>query len=147
MRWAGAPASGTISAADIPDRLMTNAVDVFGRAFDGMFVPVIFRGAVESGEEVVSLGGVIGIRRGSMGSAGATVAISFAVSAVALLGFVAVARRRMTVAEFLVPVALAIILIWPFWSFRFLLPLAPYLFFYFIAGIQSLASPLRPVKV
>ena len=142
MRWAGAPVSGTITLADIPDRLMTNAVDVFGRAFGGMFVPVIFRGAEESGEEVVSLGGVIGIRRGSMGSAGATVAISFALSAVALVGFAAVARRRITVAELLAPIALAIILIWPFWSFRFLLPLAPYLFFYFITGIQSLASPL-----
>ena len=141
MRWAGAPVSGTITLADVPDRLMTNAVDVFGRAVGGMFAPVMFRGPEESGEEVVSLGGVIGIMRGSMGSAGATVAISLALSAVVLAGFVAAVRRGASVAEFLVPVALAIILIWPFWSFRFLLPLAPFLFFYFVTGLNLLASP------
>lgn len=144
MRWAGTPGSGTISARDVPDRIATNVVDVFGRAFGGMFVPSMFRGPEESGEEVVSLGGRVGIGQGSMGSAPLTMALSTVLGGIVLIGFIRSATHGgVTVAEFLVPISVAIILLWPFWSFRFLLPLAPYLFFYLIAGIDALQSAIR----
>ncbi len=138
MRWAGAPMSGTISKVELLDRVGTNAFDVFGRSIAGIFVPTIFRGASESGEEVVALGGVVSFRSASMGGAAATAAISFLLSAVIVAGFVNKSRERMTVAEILTPLALAIILIWPFWTFRFVLPLTPFLMLYFVAGLQAL---------
>jgi len=76
-----------------------------------------------------------------MGGAGATLAISCAIGAVVLLGFLQTARNRVTVAELLVPISLGIIFVWPFWTFRFVVPLAPYLFFYLVAGIRAFAPP------
>jgi hypothetical protein len=146
MRWAGDPASGTVTLRDIPARIGVNVVDVFARGMGGIFVPVLLRGPAESGEEMVALGGAAGLGRGSMGIAPATMAISVALSALVALGFVQAARTRVTAAEFLVPIALGIILIWPFWSFRFVLPLTPYLYFYFVAGLRTVA-PMRVARL
>ncbi len=49
-------------------------------------------------------------------------------------------RQRITVAEVLMPIALGIVLLWPFWSFRFVLPLAPFLFYYGTAGTLLIAN-------
>lgn len=146
MRWAGYPAAGTVTIRDLPARVATNVADVVFRGIGGVFVPAIYRGPAESGEEIAALGGAAGLTRGSMGSAAATMAISFALGGVVLLGFVQTARRRVTVAEVLVPVSLGIILAWPFWTFRFILPLAPFLFFYLIEGIRAVA-PARVARL
>lgn len=146
MRWAGDPASGAATLDDIPVRIGANIVDVFARGMGGIFVPVVFRGPAESGEEMVALGGAAGLGRGSMGSAPATMAISLALTAVVLLGFVQTIRRELTPAELVVPIALAIIFVWPFWTFRFVVPLTPYLFLYLIRGIRTFA-PVEVVRI
>jgi hypothetical protein len=61
-------------------------------------------------------------------------------SAIALTGFLGAWRRGPTVTEVAVPLSLALIVIWPFWSFRFVLPLTPFLFFYLLEGVRSLAA-------
>jgi hypothetical protein len=141
MRWAGDPASGFVTLREFPARVGVNIVDVFGRGMAGIFAPSLLRGPAESGEEIVALGGAAGLGHGSMGGAGMTMAISLALSAIVVLGFVETARRRLTVAELLVPISLGIIFFWPFWTFRFVVPLTPYLFFYLITGIRTLAAP------
>ena len=146
MRWAGAPASGQITLADLPARVKNNLVDVFGRDVGGIILPVAFRGPSESGQEVVALGGMVGLMAASMGGAWPTMVISFLLSGIALVGFVQALRERVTVAELLVPISLAIIAVWPYWSFRFVLPLAPYLFLYFVKGMQTVV-PLEPLRV
>jgi hypothetical protein len=147
MRWAGTPAMGRITAADIPARLLTNAADVTLRGMSGIFVPALLRGPNESGEEVIALGGVVGLLPGSMGVAAATQAISFIFTGIVMVGFVSAVRRGATVAEFLVLLSLAIILLWPFWSFRFLLPLTPFLFFYLITGLTVLTRSHRAPRL
>jgi hypothetical protein len=142
MKWAGVPALGRIAARDLPARVRTNIVDVLGRDVGGLLVPTLFRGTSESGEEVISLGGAAGLSTASMGGAMATMVISFLLSGIAIFGFIQTARERVTAAELLVPVSLAITLVWPFWSFRFVLPLTPYLFLYFVLGTHALATRL-----
>jgi hypothetical protein len=95
---------------------------------------------------MVALGGAAGLSRGSMGGVTATMAISLALSAIVLLGFVQTARSRVTAAELLVPISLGIVFLWPFWTFRFVVPLTPYLFFYLIAGLRTLA-PVRIARL
>ena len=136
MRWAGAPSSGAITVADLPGRVATNLVDVFGRSMAGIVMPVVFRGQSESGEEVVSLGGAAGLSAASMGGALSTIIVSCGFALLMILGFIDAARLRLTVVEILVPVSLAITLLWPFWSFRFVLPLTPYLVFYLLSGLR-----------
>ncbi len=139
MRWAGDPASGTVTLPDFPARVGVNIVDVFARGAGGIFLPELLRGPAESGEEMVALGGAAGLSHGSMGGATATMAISLALSAIVIIGFVRTARTRVTVAELLVPIALGIVFLWPFWAFRFIVPLTPYLYLYLIAGLRTLA--------
>jgi hypothetical protein len=146
MRWAGDPASGTVTLREFPARVGVNIADVFGRGIGGLFIPTLFRGPAESGEEMVALGGAAGLGWGSMGSARATVLISLVLSGLVLLGFVRTAREHVTVAELLVPISFGIIFLWPFWTFRFVVPLAPYLFFYLVAGIRTVA-PLRVARI
>jgi hypothetical protein len=140
MRWAGSPRSGAATVVDLPARIATNTIDVLGRGLVGMFAPALLRGPAESGEEVVSLGGRVGIRTGSMGNTTVTMVVSCIFGAFVVIGFAVTARRQPRLAEFLVPVALAIILVWPFWSFRFLLPLSPYLFLYFATGLRRFGA-------
>ncbi len=138
MRWAGAPVSGYITVRDLPARIAENLTDVFTRGPVGVFVPALLRGPSESGEEVLSLG-----PGSNMGTTPPPIAISLTLSAIGLAGFIAAARRRVTVTEFLIPVTIAIVMVWPFWSFRFVLPLAPFLYFYLVTGVQVLTRSLR----
>jgi hypothetical protein len=146
MRWAGDPGSGPATLRDFPARVGVNLVDVFGRGMAGLFLPSLLRGPSESGEELVALGGAAGLGQGSMGGATETMAVSLVLSTIVLVGYVDTVRRRVTVAELLVPIALVIIMLWPFWTFRFVVPLLPYLFVYLIAGIRTFA-PLRAARI
>ena len=67
-------------------------------------------------------------------------AISLMLSVLVIVGFVQTARTHVTVAELFLPISLVIIIFWPFWTFRFVVPLAPYLFFYLVTGIRTVAT-------
>ena len=138
MRWAGDPTAGPVTIADVPVRVASNLVDVFGRDVGGIVLPTLYRGAAESGEEAIALGGYFA--PASMGSAPGAMVISFLLSAIALAGFAAAVRQGPTAAEFLVPISLAVTVLFPMWCFRFVLPLTPFLFFYLVSGIRVLAS-------
>ena len=129
-----------VGARDLPARVERNAVNIAIRDMGGIFVPLLFRTPGESGLEVIGLGPPEGGQVPSMGSAFETKAVSLALTALAALGFVVTVRRRMTVAEPMVALALAMIILWPFWTFRFVLPLVPFLLCYFVSGIEALAS-------
>jgi hypothetical protein len=138
MRVAGGPVAGTVSAGDLPARIRTNFVDIVARSLNGIFVPALLREPHESGEEVVVLGPV-----NNMGATLPAMMVSVAFAVVVFAGFIATVRRRVTLTEFFVPVAIAIVLVWPFWSFRFMLPLTPFLYFYLITGAQVLTRSPR----
>jgi hypothetical protein len=136
MRWAGAPRLGRIEAHELPERIRINFTDVFARSVGGILIPTIFRDASESGEEVLSLVPKTGFAVPGMGAIRETMFVSALLSTVAFIGFVGVVRKRLTVAEVFLPIALGIIMLWPFWSFRFVIPLTPLIVFYFTKGLQ-----------
>ena len=129
----GDPTVGSASASDLPARVARNVINIAGRDVGGVIVPAFFRGAGESGLEVVALGGA-GL---SMGSAAATVAVSFGLSAIALVGFLGCVRQRLTAAEILVIVSVAMILLVPVQTFRYVLALAPFIWMYFCIGLRT----------
>jgi hypothetical protein len=139
MRTAGNPQSGRATLGELPARAWAGLINVFGRDMGGVFVPSFLRTADESGEEVVALGGS-GSAAGSMGSATAPMIISFALSAIALLGYASTVRTRLMVAELLVPISLAMAIAVPFQTFRYVLPLAPFLYFYLLEGVRGIAA-------
>lgn len=135
MRRAGDSGAGRVGLGDLPDRLSRNLVNVFGRDVAGVVVPGFYRGPGESGEETVGLGGA----GASMGSAPATMAISFAISALLLAGLVANFRARPSAGDVLVLASLAMILILPTRTFRYILPLVPFLWVYLWSGLGAVA--------
>jgi hypothetical protein len=139
MRWSSAPYFGRITIGELPARVQINTVDIAARGVGGILAPVLLRGPQESGEELDSLGPSVELSPASMGSAGGTMLVSLVLSAIALIGYVSVLRERVTVAELLMPIAMAIIVIWPYRSFRFVLPLTPFLLLYFVRGLQHVA--------
>jgi hypothetical protein len=145
MRWAGQPTAGMITARELPARVASNLVNVFGRDVAGIVAPVLFRSAFESGEEVISIGG--GLFPASMGSAAGTMFVSFLLSALAAIGFVSAIRRGVTAAEVVVPLSIVMIALWPQWTFRFVLPLAPFLFFYLLTGLRTITTALPVARV
>ena len=140
MRVAGRPTFGVATAADIANRVLMNVVNVLGRDVGAIVVPVFFRGAEESGQEVTSLGRSLGLPPGSMGNSPVTLAISFVLSVICVGGYIAVCRERLTAAELLVPLSIGLALLVPFWTYRYILPLAPFVFLYLLAGIRAVAT-------
>ncbi len=136
LQWAGRPAMGTVSARELPARVKDGLIDVFARDIGAIVTPVLFRDGRESGQEVIAVAG--GRFPASMGSAAGTIAVSLVLSSLAFLGFLSVARRAPTTAEFLVPLSIGMIVLWPHPAIRFVLPLTPFLFFYLVRGIQTL---------
>lgn len=142
MRYGGEAHGGRVTWAEMPGRIGANLLNVAGRDIGAFILPAVYRGSSESGQEVFGMSGETGIRASSMGGVTATVMVSLAVSTVALVGFIAAARRRFTVAEAIVPVTLAMIMLVPARTFRYALPLAPFVAFYFLCGLEALSAAI-----
>ncbi|MDP2389342.1 MAG: hypothetical protein Q8N52_03355, partial [Acidobacteriota bacterium] len=147
MRSAGDTVSARIGWSDVPARVGANLVNVFGRDVGAVIFPAAYRGSSESGQEAFALGGATGLQAGSMGAGEITVAVSLAISVIAVIGFVAVLRRRLTVAEFLVPLTIGMVVLIPARTFRYVLPLTPFIVFYFLSGLQAVGDRLRRLTV
>jgi hypothetical protein len=140
MRWAGSASTGRITAADLGDRVRNNVIDVGARGMGGIFAPALLRGPDESGEELLTIGGSIGWTFVGMGNMPVNMAVSCVLAAIVLVGFVRTVRRGATPAEFLVPISLLITVLWPWLTFRFVVPLTPFLFVYFVNGLPAAAG-------
>jgi len=145
MRWAGSVSTGRATVDELRERVATNVVDVVARGMGGIFAPMLLRGPDESGEELLSIGRSVGWTFVGMGNLPVNMAISCVLAAIVLLGFARTVRLA-TPAEFLVPISLVITVLWPWWTFRFVVPLAPFLFLYLIRGL-SLRPDFRVVRI
>lgn len=152
MRQAGIADAGQANLTDLAERMWINSVDVFGRSAGAIVFPALYRGANESGVEVVAIGGT-GARIGSMGVAAGTIAVSLIVSAIAIAGWIAMLRRHgLQSASILVVVTIGMILLVPAHSsFRYLLPTAPLILLFFFYGIrviaETVATPAAPLRI
>ncbi len=140
MKRAGASNSGAQSWRDLPTRVWQNSYNIAARDFCGILFPSLLRSPQESGEETFALGESDVMGGGSMKGVTATAIVSIGLCLLALLGYVVVMFRRITLAEILLPCSFAVIVIWPWWTFRFVLPLAPFLLHYILVGLTTLAQ-------
>ena len=143
MRHGGEAASGSLTAAELPNRVGSNLLNIFGRDVGAMLIPAVYRPAGESGYEVFGMTGETGIRASSMGGAAGTMILSLSISVIALAGFIATIRRAATVAEWMVPATVAMVVLVPAPTFRYVLPLAPFIVFYFLGGLDALVSAVK----
>jgi hypothetical protein len=142
QQWAGDSKAGTATLRDLPSRIRQNTVDVITRDVVALVAPSLVRGANESGLEVMGIGsyGQLGPMGNGLGTRVASTALFLLIG----LGWMRAVQRRLSLAEIVVPLSLALIVAWPFWSFRFVLPLAPFLLVYLIDGLREVTpAPSR----
>lgn len=140
MKRAAMLSSGTETVQDLPARFWRNMQNMAVRDWCGMLFPALLRRPQESGEETFSLGVSDAIGGGNMEGGTTTAIVSTTLFLLTLLGFITIARRRITLAEILLPCSLGIILLWPWWTFRFVIPLAPFLLHYLLIGLVTFAQ-------
>lgn len=145
QRWAGDSKAGTATVRELPSRIEQNTADLITRDIVAFIAPPFVRGPHESGLEVLGVGSY-GME-GPMGNGVGTQMVSTALFLLIALGWVRAVRRRLSLAEIVVPMSLALIVAWPFWTFRFVLSLAPFLLVYLVDGLRALTPPPSRVPV
>jgi hypothetical protein len=123
QRRAGDSTSGEARAHELPDRLWSNAMKIIGSNTAMVFAPSFFRSPKLSGEETLEKGGE-------------PKTLSYFLSLLMILGFAVSVRRRIGLAELIVVFTLAITIAWPWETFRFVLPLAPFLLHYLFESLR-----------
>ena len=144
QQWAGDAKAGTATLRDLPLRIGQNTVDVITRDVVALVAPSLLRGAHQSGLEVLGVGSY-GMR-GPMGNGAGTMTVSAALFLLIALGWARAVQRRLSLAEIVVPLSLAVIVAWPFWTFRFVLPLAPFLLIYLVDGLRAVTPAASRVS-
>lgn len=124
-RVAGKPQFGTIAPSELPARILGIARVVVTRDVGALAVYPVYR-LLEPGDWTKS---------GTPGTV-----VSVLVGVLMAIGFGRVVRRRIGVAEFLVPITLGIMVLWPFLPFRFVLPLLPFGLCYLSGGLLPLVG-------
>lgn len=145
QQWAGDAKAGTATVGDLPGRIGQNMVDVITRDVVALVAPSALRGAHQSGLEVVGVGSY-GMQ-GPMGNEAWTMIVSALLFLLIAIGWTRAVQRRLSLAEIVVPLSLAVIVSWPFWTFRFILPLAPFLLVYLVDGLRAVTPAASRVPV
>ncbi len=131
QRTAGQPLSGTITAGDLPGRIGNNLSEIARYDFGALVFYSLYR-PLEPGEP---------IRIPSEARA-----ISVGLALLALAGYVLTLRRRLTLAELVVPFSIGVSCLWGWEQYRLLLPLVPFLFYYLLMGVDGLAGLYRRLQ-
>lgn len=137
QKRASVPELGTIGISGLPARIWWNAQDIIGRDIGRILATPIFETLIDPYKEAQKDDVKYGISHGS------TWIFSFLLSAVVLLGFSAAVRERLTLAEIVVVCSLGITLLWPWETYRFVLPLVAFIAFYFLLGVRCLFQGVR----
>ncbi|MFN0087363.1 MAG: hypothetical protein ACKVX9_18380 [Blastocatellia bacterium] len=133
QRRAGFDYLGNVTAAELPGRVAGNLKEIAGRDIGRIVATPIFEALrdpfAESRKQNVQEGG-----------RGETLWFSFALSLFVVVGLAAALRRKTTMAELAIPLSLGIIALWPWETFRFVLPLIPFVIFYLMMGVRMLGE-------
>ncbi|HLK12296.1 MAG TPA: hypothetical protein VKW76_13030 [Candidatus Binatia bacterium] len=121
------PSGGTISVADLPARMWRQAETIATRSAGALTVYPLYQTLDPGGWGPPAPGATL---------------ISLASCGLILIGFVAAARRRIGLAEILVPITLLIVVLWPGKPTRQLLPMIPFTLCYAARGVRTLAKPV-----
>jgi hypothetical protein len=118
-RVAGHKSKGSVSVSDLPARFGDNIATITTQDIGGMTVSSMFRSLNQGMGERQNTGRAL---------------ISILLSALALAGFILTFREKITLAEIAIPLSLAIIITWPFPTFRYVVPFVPFVIFYIGMG-------------
>lgn len=118
VQSAGSPRSGNATVGDLPERAWKNATTMMMRDAGEMLLAKIFYLMQES----------------DSGAGG----LSFVLGLLCIAGYISAVRQRVTLAEIVVPLSLIVVLLWPWESFRFVLPITAFALFYLLLGFRAI---------
>jgi hypothetical protein len=128
------PSHGSASVRSLLERCAQNLEVVVSRDVGAMLAPVLYRGPEESGQEVYSIGRA---GMGDMGVASGTMVLSIAVGMIILVGWLGTRSERFAMPGLLLAATLPMIAPVVGQTFRYLVPLAPYLVLFFWRGLRA----------
>lgn len=126
------PNAGTLGVRDLMLRVKDNVFGIVVRDLGGIFVPSLYRGPAESGEETMSIGAP---GQGSMGAAAGTMGVSLLFGVLIALGWIGTASERLAMPALLVATSIAIVTPVSVPTFRYIVPLTPYLLLFLWHGL------------
>lgn len=136
MKIAGVETVGMANPIEYVTRVTNNFRAILERDIIGIFLPAALRGEAKSGEEVLGLGG----NNSKVIFAPQAIFLSLLLSIFIIGGFIKRSLKEFTTSEFLVLITIPFILIWPWSTFRFILPLTPFLLGYWVDGVQAFSG-------
>jgi hypothetical protein len=137
QKRASVPGLGTIGVSELPARVWWNMQDIVGRDIGRVLATPIFEALIDPYQEAQKDEVKFGLSHGSNWF------FSYGLSLFVLLGFIAAVRERITLAEVVVCFSLGITTLWPWETYRFVLPLVPFITFYFLLGVRCLVQLVR----
>ncbi len=132
QRVASVTTSDPITAAEIPSRVWNNVLEIAGKDIFRILATPIYEALRDPYKEAQRF-----LTREVTDKTEDTLLLSFVLSLILIIGFIAAARERITCAEIAIPLLMAITVLWPWETIRFVAPLAPFLIFYFVRGIRA----------
>jgi hypothetical protein len=122
-RVAGRPHTGRIGIGQLPERVWENLVEIGAADFGAFALYSLYR-PIEPGETIrVSDPALV---------------VSLFLACVALAGYIAAVREKLSLAEIVVPLAVGVSLLWGWEQYRILLPLVPFFFLYLLLGVRAI---------
>ena len=139
MRRPGNVRAGDASPVERAVRAGRNFADVVGLDVGAVLIPAFYRGPSESGQELLSVVGGAS-QTGSMGRGAGVITVSLALSAVIAFGLIRTKREWLSMPALLIAFSLALIVTVGSQTFRYVVPLAPYLLLFLWRGLGGTAA-------
>jgi hypothetical protein len=122
---AGQNSGGKILISTLPSRFWDNGLEILKLDAGAMIAAPFYRPSTQSGWEF-------------LGISGNTSAFLLIVSGLVLIGFGSTMRQKLMLSEIVLPVSILIAIAWPWRTFRFILPLLPWVIFYLLMGLKAI---------
>ncbi len=132
QKLAGDRYAGDVTASELPRRVWTNSLEFLGRDVCRILMAVVFEAVRDPFKDAEI------VNSSEAGTRGEILPVSLILGVIVLFGFWRAARERLTLAEIVMPLTMGVIVLWPFETVRYVLPLAPFVIFYFLLGIREL---------
>jgi hypothetical protein len=130
QRLAGDASYGEIGYKELPTRVVNNSLEVLGRDTLRILASRIFDHMLDPTKDAQKMLEEGYLRHGEI------FPLSLFLSIFVLIGYFALAFKKITFAEIALPFMLGIIVLWPFETIRFVLPLGTFVLFYFLYGLH-----------
>jgi hypothetical protein len=148
------------TARDFSDRILQNTVTLAGADMGAIFLPGLLRSPSESGEEQIDTTTVLfsnskyfkmrdslGMGTGTMGNNATTIILSFSFSFFVLVGFTRALRTDDRLSEWVFILSFVAVLTYSWTPLRFLVPLLPWLFYYFYRGLLQVMKGWNKTEI